>query len=99
MGGSVGVGMVGRWVSGEGGGKLVFGDLVPAAVGDSLLVVVCSGFLEGEVDAAVVGPVEFGGVTDGDVAAGGENGVERVSGGVGGCRDELFEAEVGEVVQ
>ncbi|KAJ1216259.1 hypothetical protein NDU88_003863 [Pleurodeles waltl] len=43
-----------------------------------LWVVVSSGFLEGEVDTAVVGPVEFSGMAEGDVAAGGEDGVKCV---------------------
>ncbi|KAJ1142336.1 hypothetical protein NDU88_008662 [Pleurodeles waltl] len=60
---------------------------------------VCCGFLKGEVDAAMVRPVEFGGMAEGDMFAGGENGVEHVFCRVGGCRDELFEAEVGEVVE
>ncbi|KAJ1217975.1 hypothetical protein NDU88_005562 [Pleurodeles waltl] len=87
------------WVPGEGRDKLVFGDFVPTAVGDPLWVLVCCGFLEGEVDAAVICPVEFGGVAEGDVIAGGENRVECVSCGVGRCCDELFEAKVGEVVE
>ncbi|KAJ1151131.1 hypothetical protein NDU88_003918 [Pleurodeles waltl] len=65
-------GCVDWWVPGEGGDQLFFGDLLPAAVGNPLWVVVHCGFLEDEVDAAVVGPVAFGGV------AGGEDGVERV---------------------
>ncbi|KAJ1163584.1 hypothetical protein NDU88_004041 [Pleurodeles waltl] len=87
------------WVPGEGRDKLVFCDLVPTALGDPLWVVVCCGFLEGEVDAAVICPMEFGGVAEGYVIAGGENRVECVACGVGRCRDELFEAEVEEVLE
>ncbi|KAJ1204381.1 hypothetical protein NDU88_008159 [Pleurodeles waltl] len=39
-------------------------------------------FLECEVDAVVVGPVEFGGVAEGDVVACGEDRIERVAGDV-----------------
>ncbi|KAJ1174522.1 hypothetical protein NDU88_006343 [Pleurodeles waltl] len=73
---------------------MVLGDLVLAAAGDRLLVLVVGGFIEGEVDAAVVGPVEFGGVAEGDVVAGGEDGVERVSGGLGKRCDKMIESEV-----
>ncbi|KAJ1148755.1 hypothetical protein NDU88_001581 [Pleurodeles waltl] len=61
-GGCVGVGGAGWWGTGKGGDQLVFSDLVRAAAGDLLWVVVSGGFLEGEVDAAVVGPVEFSGI-------------------------------------
>ncbi|KAJ1170071.1 hypothetical protein NDU88_001952 [Pleurodeles waltl] len=82
-GSCVDVGSVGWWGEGEGGDQLVIVDLVPAAAGDPLRVVVRGGFFEGEVDAVVVGPVEFSSVAEGDVAGGREDGVERVSGGVG----------------
>ncbi|KAJ1215873.1 hypothetical protein NDU88_003480 [Pleurodeles waltl] len=98
-GSCISVGVVDGWVPGEGHDKLVLGDLVPTAVGDPLWVVVCYEFLEGEVDAPVVCPVEFGGVAERDVIAHGENRVECVSCGVGWCCDDLFEAEVGEVVE
>ena len=58
---------------------MFFGDLVPASARVAVGMVVYGGFGEGEVDAAVVGPQELGGVAEGDVVAGGEDGVERVS--------------------
>ncbi|KAJ1162445.1 hypothetical protein NDU88_002913 [Pleurodeles waltl] len=54
---------------------------------------------EGEVDTSVVGPVYLGRVAEGYVVAGGEDGVERVSGDVGGGVHQLLETEVGEVVE
>ncbi|KAJ1215194.1 hypothetical protein NDU88_002803 [Pleurodeles waltl] len=99
VGSCISVGGVGGWVLEEGRDKLVFGDLVPTTVGDPLWVVVCCVFLEGDVDTAVICPVEFGGVAERDMIAGRENRVECVSCGVGWCCDELFEAEVGKVVE
>ncbi|KAJ1196645.1 hypothetical protein NDU88_000511 [Pleurodeles waltl] len=75
-GSCISVGGVDGWVLGEGCDKLVFSDLVPTAVGDPLWVVVCCGILEGEVDAAVVYPVDFSGVAERDVIACGENSVK-----------------------
>ncbi|KAJ1163032.1 hypothetical protein NDU88_003495 [Pleurodeles waltl] len=97
-GGCVGVGGAGWRGPGEGGDQLVFLDLVPAVAGDPLWAVVGGGFLEGEVDAAVVGPVEFGGMAEDDVAAGREDRVERVASGVCGHCDQLFKTVVGEVI-
>ncbi|KAJ1201029.1 hypothetical protein NDU88_004845 [Pleurodeles waltl] len=69
-GSCISVGGVDGWVLVQVRNTLVFGDLVPTVVGDLLWVVVCCGFLEGEVDAAVVCSVEFGGVAERDVIAG-----------------------------
>ncbi|KAJ1117423.1 hypothetical protein NDU88_005623 [Pleurodeles waltl] len=44
-------------------------------------------------------PLSTRGVAEEDVFAGGEDRVERVSGDVGGGVHQLFEAEVGEVVE
>ncbi|KAJ1188890.1 hypothetical protein NDU88_005646, partial [Pleurodeles waltl] len=65
-GGCVRVGCVGWRVVGEGAGQLVLGDFAPAAVGRWLDAVMFCDFLVGEVDAVVVGPVEFGGVAESD---------------------------------
>ncbi|KAJ1172342.1 hypothetical protein NDU88_004189 [Pleurodeles waltl] len=64
---------------------------------DRLCVEVESLASEGEVDTSVVGPVYYGGVAEGYVVAGGEDGVERVSGDVGWGVHQLLETEVGEV--
>ncbi|KAJ1184706.1 hypothetical protein NDU88_001509 [Pleurodeles waltl] len=98
-GSCVSVGVVNVLAPGQVCDKLVFGDLVPTAVRDPLWVVVCCGFIEGEVDSVAIHSVEFSGVAEGDVITGGENRVKCVSCGVGRCRDELFEAEVGEVAE
>ncbi|KAJ1099931.1 hypothetical protein NDU88_005024 [Pleurodeles waltl] len=50
---------VGGWFSGEASVQLVSADFAPVVAGDLLGAVVRSGFPEGEVDAAVVGPWEF----------------------------------------
>ncbi|KAJ1127562.1 hypothetical protein NDU88_005961 [Pleurodeles waltl] len=70
-----------------------------APAGSLLWVVVSHGSSEAEVDATVVCPVESGGVAEGDVLAGGEDWVKRVSGVVGGGVHPLLESEVDEVVQ
>lgn len=49
--------------------------------------VVSAGHGKGEMYGVVVGPEKFGGVVVGEVPAGGESGVKRVSGSVGWCHD------------
>ncbi|KAJ1185306.1 hypothetical protein NDU88_002100 [Pleurodeles waltl] len=77
--------------------QLVLADSAPVAAGDLLGAVVRGGFLEGEMDAAVVSPWEFSGVAEGDVGASGEDGVQRVASGVCWGSDELSESKSGEV--
>ncbi|KAJ1141178.1 hypothetical protein NDU88_007513 [Pleurodeles waltl] len=93
----VGVGGEGGLVVAESGEELFCGDFVPMSAWDGLCAEVASLASEGEVDTSVVGPVYYGGVAEGYVVAGGEDGVERVSGDVGGGVHQLLETEVGEV--
>ncbi|KAJ1101383.1 hypothetical protein NDU88_006451 [Pleurodeles waltl] len=66
------------------------GKVVGSALEDPFLLEL----LAGKMDAVMVGPVEFGGVAERDVVAGGEEGVKRVTGDVGGSVDQLVESEV-----
>ncbi|KAJ1164563.1 hypothetical protein NDU88_004999 [Pleurodeles waltl] len=95
----VGVGGEGGLVVAQSGEKLFRGDFVPMSAWDGLCAEVASLASECEVHTSVVGPVYSGEVAEGYVVAGREDGVERVSGDVGGGVHQLLETKVSEVVE
>ncbi|KAJ1164146.1 hypothetical protein NDU88_004591 [Pleurodeles waltl] len=89
----VGIGGFCGCFSGEAGVQLDLADFAPVVAGDLLCAVVHGEFLEGEMDAAVVGPWEFGGVAEGDMGASREDRVQCVASRVCWGSDELSESE------